>query len=369
VSRTKELRLTGSPVDFEVWLRRSARFAQLLVAVPATLTLAWLGSQWLLPLPLAISFLVYEALFRARGDRPTTLVLTPERLEVADPLRGQTIAVDLGGIEVTTATWQRTRYGSEVVVLLADPTGPRAAVRFRVEEQPPVAPGHVDADAADLVLGGQGSVLRAVAPFEVIARQRFDDRRGIAFFRLTMPEATWARTGLRLWTGTAPALDAFGYHVTDAEEWLVLDGTRWTLRRAGTGEEVARGDLSSLEVTSRGRSLSLVLEAGSDPELVKIPLLAIALSPELRSHVPAPVAAPLAPERAAAGTDRHTHPAEGAALLWHLLRHAPALPDPLRAAVAAAGLPRERLPSRDEEPPAPRSATLSAGGRSAPPAP
>lgn len=339
--------LSGSPVDLDAALRRAARLVQAVVGVPATLALWWFEAWWWLPIPMVVSFVVYELLFWSRGDRPTTLRLTEVGVELVDTLRRQTLSVPWAEVEVATATWQRARYGSEVVVLLADARGPRIAVRFLVPTSPAPGVGDVDLDAADHVLGGQAGVIRSVAPFEVGARQRFEDPRGLAFVRRMSPPAAWGRTGLRVWTGEAPPLDPFGYHLGEPDGWLVLEGSRWVLRRWGTTEELASGVLDTLHAHRALRVCPIVLRAGDAPVDAEIPLLALALTDTLRVYMPAPEGAPHAEPRAPTASDHHTHPPEGAALVWHILRNVPSAgwPVPLRDAVAASGVPATRLPA------------------------
>lgn len=347
-----QLVLWGSPVDLDAALRRAARFVQGGIAVPAAALLWWFEAWWWLPLPLVLSFVVYELLFWSRGDRPTALRLGAEGVELVDPLRQQTLAVAWPEVEVATATWQRTRYGWEVVVLLAGPTGPRVALRFLMARSPLPETGDVDLDAADQILGGQARVIRSVAPFEVGARQRFEDPRGLAFVRQSLAPGVWRRTGLRVWTGAAPPLDPFGYHLGEPDGWLVLDGLRWELRGWGTREVLDRGTLEGLDAHGAVRIVQLVLRAGEAASDIELPMLGLTLGTvgpgePLRIWMPAPEGAPHAEHRAIAPMDRHTHAPEGAALVWHILGNVPsdAWPLPLRDAVAASRVPATRLPA------------------------
>ncbi|MEQ1502966.1 MAG: hypothetical protein ABMB14_12085 [Myxococcota bacterium] len=356
--------LHGERVDLDGYLRRAARAVQLLIAVPATIALWYAGWWWWVPIPLVASIGVYEALFWARGDRPTTLRLGPDGLSLDDPLRRQQLALRWDEVELATATWQRARGGSEVVVLLADRRGPRFAVRFLLPGGPALVPGpnDVDLDAADAILGGQAGVIRSVAPFEVIARQRFEHPVGFDYVRAALPPAVWRRTGLRVWTGAAPPLDLFGYHVEDPDGWLVLDGTDWTLRRYGADEVLATGDLTDLRAHQAARTVSIVVRLGTAPIDIEVPLIGLSLgagvpAPPLeagggpagpvRVWLPAPTGAKFADNRAIEATDRHTHPPEGAALVWHLLRTVTAgeLPAAVRTAISAAGIDPSRLPA------------------------
>jgi hypothetical protein len=345
------LELRGSPVEFEVYLRRGARALQLLLALPPTVLLWWWGVWFWVPIPLALSFLLYELLFWSRGDRPTVLQLTEEGLHLADPWREAPVSVRWDEVELAKATWRRARPGSEVTVLLASAQGPRFAARFLLPGNPAPDPawGDLDLEAADALVGGQGGVVRSVAPFELVARQRFEDPRGLTLLRTRLPAACWRKTGLRLWQGRAPALDAFGYHLDEPTAWLVLEGACWELRKFGTTEVLSRGELELLEVLGASRKVNIVMGVAGPVE-TDVPLLGLSLGP-LRVWFPAPVAGPMAPAAEIGETDQHTHPPEGAALLWHVL---PLLsrerwPPSLLEMLARSGLADARLPRRGRD--------------------
>jgi hypothetical protein len=323
------IELRGSPVELEVYLRRGARAVQLLLAVPPTLLLWW-GEAWFwVPIPLALSFLLYELLFWSRGDKPTVLQLTDEGLQLVDPWREGPVSVRWDEVELAKATWRRLRGGAEVTLLLASARGPRFAARFLLPGAPAPDPawGDLDLEAADALLGGQGGVVRSVAPFELVARQRFEDPRALPLLRERLPADCWKKTGLRLWQGQEPALDAFGYHVDEPTGWLVLEGSHFELRKFGTTEVLFRGDIDSIEVFGATRKVSIVMGVAG-PVDTEVPLLGLRLG-GLRIWFPAPTAGPRAPAASLEPDHHHTHPPEGAALLGHVM----------------AVLPRERWPS------------------------
>lgn len=337
---SRPLVLKGTPLALDAYLRPAARFVQALIAVPATAALWW-TEQWLwLPVPIALSFLVYELLFWSRGDRPTRLRIDGDHLTLEDPIRGRTLGIRRDEVEVARTSWRRVRGGSEAVVLLADRARPRLAIRFLLPGEPDARPEDVDLDAVDRALGGQGGVLRAVAPLDAVARQRFEDPRGLSRLREWVPAHAWRRTGLRTWTGEAPPLDLFGFHVQEPEGWLVLEGPSFELRRFGTGEVLAAGAWDPTGVGTRIRPVDLLLVADGEPatDRAEVPLIALTLAPGLTLHWAAPEARDLE-VRPASPEDLHTHPPEGASLLWHLLRHAPRsrLPEALRRRLEAAG--------------------------------
>lgn len=319
------LELEGSPAELERMLRRGARWAQLLLALPPTLLLWWLGAWYWLPLPLAASFVLYELLFWWRGDAPLSLQLGEDGLRLLDSWKEAPLALDWSEVTLAKAFWRRTPEGAEVTTLLASERGPLFALRFLLLRDAAPEPGDVDLDAADALLGGQGGVIRSVAPVERVARQRFEDPRGLVYLRSRLPPEVWKRTGLRLWTGLAPALDPFGYHADEPSGWLLLEGRRWALHVPGTGEIAQRGNLASLALFSASRTVRMVSLSG--PVEAEVPLLGLDLG-GLRVWFPAPQAGPGLPPAELAPTDHHTHPPEGAALLWHL----------------RAELPRERWP-------------------------
>ncbi len=314
--------LRGTPTELDSYLKPVGRGLQLLLVVPVTLALWWLQAWWWLPLPLMLTELAYQLLFASRGDRPTELRLAPEAIELRDPLRDEVVRIDPRTVEVATATWRRLERGSEVVVLLADADGPGLAVRFTLPTPPQVLEHDVDVDEIDARLGGQAGVLKAVAPFERVARQRFTDPAGLRWLREALPPESWRRTGVRVWRGEAPPLSPFGFHLTEPSGWLVLDGDAFDLR----GPEPARGALARpLEATIRERLVSLLVktEDGPEEEISRLPLLGLHLAAGLRVVFPAPAAVGRAASTPASAADLHTHAAEGAALIHHLWRVMP----------------------------------------------
>lgn len=323
----------GTPTELDTYLKPIARLTQLVVVLPATAVLWWLELWWWLPVPVLIAIVGYELLFWARGDRPTVLQLGPEQIELSDPVRGQTLSVSLDEIELATASWRRRGSGSEIVVLLADAVGPRLAVAFRLTTPPRVEPHDVDTDAADALLGGQAGILRAVAPFDRAARQRFDDPQAVRWLREHIPAQAWARTGLRIWRGEAPPLSPFGFYLEEPHGWLVLDALDWALIDP-EGATLASGRLDTIEASALSRRAMLIQRGEDGPEelLTTIPLLGLRLGPDQIVHLPAPVATADLSPRPARGDDLHTHAPEGAALVAHLRRVLPptALPPVLR---------------------------------------
>jgi hypothetical protein len=306
----------GEPDPFELALGRGLRLLQVLIAGPLTLTLWWFEAWYWLPIPIATSFLVYEALYAGRRDQPTTLTLADDGLRLADPRRGQALELRWDQVDVATVSWR----GDEGVVLLADPGGPRVALRLVGEARP----GDVDLPSVDRELGGTGDRLpaaHAVAPIEAIARQRFTDPELLRILRDRVPAAAWGRAGARTWVGEAPPMDAFGYLQGEPTGWLRLDGDRWSLRRPGSAEVLAEGPLEPVSVATRTRPASLRLAPSAPPVEVEIRLVVLRLPDGPRVAMPAgaPDGGEL-PEADPAPDDHHTHFPEGAALVAYARR-------------------------------------------------
>ena len=88
-------------------LRPAARMAQLAVALPVTAVLVCMGQWWWLPVPLALSFVLYELVFWFRGDRPITLTRDSTRLHLEDRYVDQRRSIDLAQVHTATTVYRR----------------------------------------------------------------------------------------------------------------------------------------------------------------------------------------------------------------------------------------------------------------------
>lgn len=322
------IRLRGARSEVEIAIRRAARALQWAIALPIALLLWWFGAVWWVPLPIALSFLLHDALLRPRRDDALSLELGETSLRLFDPTDDRAGELDLSEIAIAKVIWRRRADSSEAMVVLADRQGPRLALRFLLQRAPVLAEGDIDLDAADVLLGGQGGGIRSFAPIERIARQHFEDPRGLAYLRTQIPAECWQRTAIRLWQGPEPALDTAGHHQGDPEHWLVLDGPRWVLYRYDSGEPIANGTIETLLLGGASRTLQIAISATRTLQS-DIPLLGIDLG-SLRIWFPALSAAPRAAPSPIEERDHHTHPAEGASLFAHLER---VVPEMLRRAM------------------------------------
>jgi len=315
------LQLSGVPSDLDSFLKPALRVTQLTVVLPAMVVLWWFGHLWWLPIPLVVSEIFLVMFLWHRGDRPSTLSLAPDGIEISDALREPVPALDPASITVATALWRTADGETRVSVGLADETGPQLALGFLFRDVPDLAQTDVDIDAVDRILGGQAGALRALAPLERVARQPFTDASGLSWLRAHVPPAAWGRVGARVWRGEAPALSSFGFHLQDATAWLLLDERGWALG----GDETRRGALAPLRLCRRHRAVTMLVRTddGPEEEESEVPLLGIVLADGPTVYFPAPLVDPdisLAPERP---DDLHTHAAEGAALVHHLARVLP----------------------------------------------
>ncbi|MCB9665203.1 MAG: hypothetical protein H6732_13920 [Alphaproteobacteria bacterium] len=320
------VRLSGTPIALDGILGPAIRVIAGAVGLAASLALVGLGAWWWVPVPLVTGLLAAELWLWRRGDRPAHLTLDATHLRLEDATAGRTLAVPLAEIHTATVHVRPTRRAErlEAVLVLTDRDRVRFAARFLVEPDLAWHPDDVRVDTTERLLGAHGG-LRSMATGEVTCRQVIDDPAGQAlrFLRERLPAAAWDRTALRVWRGAAPPLDAFGLHQGDPQGLLVLDGDRWTLREGG---RVTREGLVTLVRGGRAlREAELLVPGDGAPvrEVVELPLLVLELEDEACVVFPAPEAARHGTLREADEAWLHTHVAEGAALVWHVLTRWP----------------------------------------------
>lgn len=310
--------LVGTPHLVDTFVRPVARVVQVGLGLALGAVLAWAGWWWWVPLPLVLSFLLYDLVFWWRGDRAQTLRLDGHVLLLEDPLGGPPLGVDLRHVTVATLFHRPVVDELEVVVALGDDAGPRFALR--VLQRAPLEPGihDVPTEIMDLMFGGIAGLFRALAPASQRPRQTFVDPAGtwIQALRERIPPDAWRRTGLRLWAGMEPPIDLFGYYEGAHTDWIVLDGRDWR-RASGSSGTIAGWTIRSAE-------RSAVLFQGMERHRVdRLPLALLNLGGDTTIAVPAPAAPGVGEQQPLTGDLLHTHAPEGAALLWHLMTHTP----------------------------------------------
>jgi len=322
------IELEGTPQILDAVLRPLGRGIQLVVGISLSAVLCFMHAWWWAPIPLAISFLIYELVFWWRGDRPATLCLD-RVLTLTDQLRGQAVVIHPDDVEVFTIHYRRSnpdKAGSdrlEVTVVLGGFDGVKLALRLMIDPSAwKPGPAAVDVDTMDRIIGGYAGLLRAVAPRSAIARQTFDDPAGQVLSWLTqhIPNPASQRIGLRVWRGAAPPLDPFGHHDSAPSGWLVIARDRYRLMLDGV---IHRGDITLIRSGRSSRSAQLmVVDEQGDRTIrpTELPLLVLELDTALTLAFPSPLAGVGVGELH--NLDEHTlqtHVPEGAALVWHIL--------------------------------------------------
>lgn len=309
------IRLHGQPFVLDRLLRVPLRVVQLLVGGGLSLVLAWMDLWWWVPVPLALSFLVFELFFWRRGDRAVDLELG-DRLTVVDPVRGQRLDLDPADVTVASILHRPGPPGTHDVwfVLSAD-TGPLLAARVRTRAPFAARPTDLDARLTDAMLGGDAGSVRALAPNDRVVRQIVDDPKAeaVRWLRERIPVDAWSRTGARVWKGAQPGMDILGHFEGPADAFLVLEGDRF---RIDGSEQV----LGPLDAGCSGRQVVLFGEALQDQEL---PMLVLDLDADTPLVCPAPIGGTLGERRDLEERMLHTHGAEGALVVWHVLRNLP----------------------------------------------
>ncbi|MFT6818350.1 MAG: hypothetical protein ACJATT_002163 [Myxococcota bacterium] len=309
------MKLYGTPQVLDAVLRPMVRVAQVVVGGTASAILALLSEWWWMPLPLAGSFFVYEFLFWMRGDRPIVVELN-DHLIIRD--RKRKLTVDVDPRRVTTATAHRRLAGdnADIRVVLTNDKEVLVAVWFRVPAHTPSLPREINADLMDHVVGGDYGSLRALAPGYRLARQRVDTTaKAIDWLRNHIPADAWERSAARLWAGHAPELDLLGHHHGDESTFAVFDGQ--DVRLNGESQPVVWVD------GSRSERVAVLLHANkglNDTFAADRLSLAVLNLGALRLATPSRI---LMAELTITPTDedlQHTHPAEAAGVLIHLLR-------------------------------------------------
>lgn len=345
-----EFVVLGSPRRFDAVLRPFARVFQLGVAGLLTLVLAWFEQWWWLPVPLVISFLLYEAFFAMRGDKPVRVHFNDSGVVVEDRKAGRRLAVDKGDIRAASLLYRVDPDDPaqlEIATVWSGSDGPLLALSTRVPRDGfTPAPGDLDVDAMDRLLGGLAGLVRSLAPTDRAGRQIVRDARPLEWYREVLPEEVRSRTAIRLWQGAAPALDRFGHLVGEPDAMLFLEGQRGRLR-ASAGESDLRLRVSGVSRAQREVSLFTIVDGRPTEVVHDLPLLVIGIEGLGSVALPAPLVDPDLPECSLDEQAWHLHGPEGALLLSHLLRHDlahdPALPGfPALDSSSPAGSPSSR---------------------------
>ena len=308
--------LKGAPQRLDTVLRPLVRAVQVVFGLTATAVLFFMGWYMLAPVPLALSFVAYEALFWIRADRPVVVRLD-DAVTVTDPKRKQTFSVDLSTIQAATAQ-RRVRDGvADIRLTLATADAVVLGLWLRVPERTGALPYEVHADLFDHIVGGDHGSLRAIAPGDRIARQRIDTHAdAIDWFREHVPEQAWSRTVCRVWHGVAPDLDLLGHHTGNPDGLWIFDPDSVHIE----------GHPHPLEVSAVHRSVrtAILLHAGRglDDTFAEDRLQLAVLDIAGRAlAAPSRILFTDDPVRPTDAHHAHTHSAELAAVVSHLFQH------------------------------------------------
>jgi len=323
MTQTKDVtRLQGVPQTFDELMRPFARILQVLLGSLLTFAAWYWAPWWTWPLPLALSFFAYEWFFWRRGDRMITLDLGAEII-VTDPIQSHEWRVRPAGVSAATILYKQAgpqRWHAWIV--LSGPEAPVFAARVELEGAVDWLPTDVCIDAVAPVLGGNPAALRAMAPASAVCRQLIRDPKGIGlrWFRENIPTEAWRRTYVRTWQGAAPDLDIVGLHLGKPTGSLQLDGDRVTLC-SDAGRVDVEIDCGQASVSSRAIALMKFPGDNRPDGEQELPLLLWQLAPSLTLCIPAPLFATEEETPEPSAQTHHTHLAEGAAALWHILNH------------------------------------------------
>ena len=308
--------LTGSPDAVDEFFGPFVRGVQLVFGSLATLLCVWLlpvltwplpavlaivVGQWVLSrrrVPICILHLEHDALRLHRGkDTPELVIRCDDILSIQQMYQNQ-------GLNRSMSWWVVVAKNQEL------------AFQLENEPIPQWEPTDIPLDFMTALFGGNPSVLRALAEPQHIVPQILRDRKGagLAWLREHVPAPAWQHPSIRIWDGTAMAMDAHG----------LLDP-----------EAAKRIQCQSDWVADTPVSMTLSFKAiadATDP----IPHLNIHLPHAPTIAFPAPTMDTWWPaDSAPVPAGKTTHLAEGVFLFWWVLRETQAgqLPEPIRAAL------------------------------------
>ena len=334
-------------------LRPAARMLQLGIAIPITAVLVCLGWWWWVPVPLALSFLVYEWAFWARADKPIELELDDGAVRIVDPYTDQRRTVSLADADSATLVFRRNGPHVDAVLAIADRQSVFLAVQFQVPAAGFVPrPEDVDVDVCNAVLGSVSGLIRALAPREAIVRQVVPSKDALDWFRAALPDDVFERTSVRGWLGSEPDLDLFGYHSQPADGLIRLEGSVVTF----WDRPEPAGLIPEPPTVAERRAVLFRMDGAEHTEAPeRLPLWVIQLGGRPVA-IPAPLALGRGRERPLDDAITHTHPPEGAAILWHLWRTIPRdeWPESWHTALREARPTLEASSASDTVPPFPR---------------
>lgn len=321
------LQVTGTPREFDAFLRPPLRAVQLAVGLIGTLAVLWFGQWWWVPAPLAASFLIYEWFFWARGDRAIRLDFDADAMREADTFLKRHRTVRWEAISSATLVYRdKDDHKIEAIVVLCTDDEVVLGLQFMLPASEFVAgPTDVDADLCNAVIGAISGLIRALAPREVLVRQQIEDPAALQWLRQRFDERVWANSSVRQWTGAAPELDLFGYYAQPHDGLLHLEGptARWVGR-----SESAESIPSEPGPPCQSRRTAILFRMSGEEHEEKEEPLPLWLQPVGGQVVaiPAPIASlhETLPSRDPDPDWRHVHAPEGAVVLWHLWQNTPA---------------------------------------------
>jgi len=328
------IRLKGTPVVLDAFLRPFVRAAQVVLGGGLSVALWLWGLTLAAPVPFLLAIVAGEVFFWWRGDRPVELQLG-DKIRYTDKSQGHVLEIDPRRvIAVDLHHRPISDRHTEAVVMLTDEVGGRLGITFVVESSFRPRAEDVDCAAMDDLLGGYGGLLSTLAAPHERCRQRIVDpsAQGIRWLRANLPTRAWQRTVIRLWQGAAPELDGFAHFREAPHGTLLLDGDRY---RVNLGGHIRSGTVALMRCANATRSAHLIVHekgqvhgdferTGELPTTeVELPLLLVELDEHVTLAMPAPVADLAVESRELSPRLLHTTVPEGGALLWHVLTRWP----------------------------------------------
>ena len=312
-----DMLLLGTPDTLDELLRPFLRGCELILASTAAALTWWCAPWWMWPVPPFLVVAIFETYLHRRGSGIARLTLGASiQLDLPrTPVSLQINTVDIASVNLLYRQEGPQRWHYWMVLRTANPDH---AMAFRVETT--VAPNWRDSDvdltAMTALLGGNAGILGAMEAQENLVPQllRDPDSLGLRWFREHLPESAWHNVSVRGWQGSTPKLNQVGLHQGECTRVITLSPRgSWF----STDPEVRAHALSFFQLGSRTIDV--------DGTEIELPLLFCPVHAQLTIAFPVPTMNTwFNGESAVMNSEvHHAHLAEGVAVLWHLLLHAP----------------------------------------------